>query len=337
MSSMPSPFKRALDAVVNRRWRLGGLALLLAVGYVANASWLATASGKRPLLLAHRGVHQLFSREQLSPSTCTAQHALPSTHGYIENTIPSMQAAFEAGADVVEIDVHPTTDGQFAVFHDWRLECRTEGTGVTRMRDMSYLKSLDVGRGYTSDGGKTFPLRGRGVGLMPTLFEVLDSFPSRRFLVNVKSADPSEADKLAQTLLARSPADRARVMVYGSERVVPRLVELVPGIRGLTRSNVKSCLGHYLLLGWTSYIPAACRNAFLIVPNRYASYLWGWPRRFLRRMDRAGTEVFLAGGNAQGGVQGIDSALDIPADYDGGIWTDRIEELGPALARARHH
>ena len=37
-----------------------------------------------------------------------------------------MRAAFAAGADIVELDIHPTTDGQFAVFHDWTLDCRTE-------------------------------------------------------------------------------------------------------------------------------------------------------------------------------------------------------------------
>ena len=34
---------------------------------------------------------------------------------------------------MIEIDVHPTTDGQFAVFHDWTLDCRTNGAGVTRV------------------------------------------------------------------------------------------------------------------------------------------------------------------------------------------------------------
>ena len=48
-----------------------------------------------------------------------------------------MQAGFAAGADVVELDVHPTTDGEFAVFHDWTLDCRTDGHGVTREHSMA--------------------------------------------------------------------------------------------------------------------------------------------------------------------------------------------------------
>ena len=90
-----------------------------------------------------------------------------------------MRAGFAAGADIVELDVHPTTDGEFAVFHDWTLDCRTDGQGVTREHSMAYLKKLDIGHGYTADGGKTFPFRGKGIGLMPTLAEVLEAFPQR--------------------------------------------------------------------------------------------------------------------------------------------------------------
>ena len=40
-----------------------------------------------------------------------------------------MQAAFDLGADVVELDVKLTKDNKLAVFHDFTLEYRTDGTG----------------------------------------------------------------------------------------------------------------------------------------------------------------------------------------------------------------
>ena len=131
-----------------------------------------------------------------------------------------MRAGFAAGADIVELDVHPTTDGEFAVFHDWTLDCRTDGHGVTREHSMAYLKKLDIGHGYTADGGKTFPFRGKGIGLMPTLAEVLAAFPQARLLINVKSRDPSEGEKLA-AVLNKLPAERrAQIMVYGGDEPV---------------------------------------------------------------------------------------------------------------------
>jgi glycerophosphoryl diester phosphodiesterase len=42
---------------------------------------------------------------------------------------------------------------------------------------MTSLKKLDIGYGYTADGGKTYPFRGKAIGLMPTLTEVLQAFP----------------------------------------------------------------------------------------------------------------------------------------------------------------
>ena len=98
---------------------------------------------------------------------------LPPEHPYLENTIDGFRAAFSDGADIIEFDVQPTTDGQFVVFHDWTLDCRTNGSGVTREHALAELRPLDLGYGYTADGGKTFPFRGKGVGLMPTLDQVL--------------------------------------------------------------------------------------------------------------------------------------------------------------------
>jgi glycerophosphoryl diester phosphodiesterase len=50
---------------------------------------------------------------------------LPPRHGYLENTIASMEAVFSLGADALELDAHPTTGGQFAIFHDCTVDCRT--------------------------------------------------------------------------------------------------------------------------------------------------------------------------------------------------------------------
>lgn len=128
---------------------LGGLTTLI-LGILAYLSF------PRPLppkpssftLISHRGVHQTFSREGLENDTCTAKRIYPPTHNFIENTIPSIRKAFEYGADIVEIDIHPTTDNQLIVFHDWTLDCRTEGKGITHEKSTKNLVKLDIGYGY---------------------------------------------------------------------------------------------------------------------------------------------------------------------------------------------
>jgi glycerophosphoryl diester phosphodiesterase len=321
-----------------RWWIVGGLALLAAALYLSNASWLAHPEGAAHIL-AHRGVHQRFSREGLTDATCTAAQSLPIRHAYLENTLPSIREAFRLGADMVEIDVHPTTDGEFAVFHDWTLDCRTNGRGVTREQPMTALRPLDLGYGYTADGGRTFPLRGRGVGMMPTLEEVLRAFPQRRFMVNIKSDDAREADLLDVYMRARGLAD-SHLTFAGGPRANARLKALRPNAAVIFKHQSKACMVGYLALGWSGYVPKSCDGAFVAVPLNMRHLFWGWPNRMLVRMQGAGATVYV-GGDAdlkRGSVDGLDASaqlVKLPKGSKGGVMTDRIELIGPALKGER--
>lgn len=311
---------------------LSGLAL-----YLANASWLAPSpQGDAPVLIAHRGVHQTYDRRGLGRDTCTATRIAVPRHAYLENTTASMEAAFDAGATIVELDIHPTTDGHFAVFHDWTLDCRTDDTGVTRDHSLAELQALDIGYGYSADDGKTFPLRGKGVAQMPSLADILDRFPDGRFLINFKSKDAREADRL-HALLSRYPDWRTRVWgVYGGGAPTLRFKELAPTMRGFTKDDTKSCLLNYMVLGWSGHVPSACRNKQILVPVNYARWLWGWPNRFLRRMADSGTEIVLSGPpNGTAGIDTPEQLAQVPNGYNGYIWTNRIEIVGPALTRSQ--
>lgn len=320
-----------------RRILLPALAALAAFVYLNNTSLLAQRAAGQPTLLAHRGIAQRFDTRDLRNDTCTAARMLPPTHGYLENTIASMRASFAAGADLVEIDVHPTTDGQFAVFHDWTVDCRTEGKGETRAHSMAQLKALDIGHGYTADGGKTFPFRGKGVGLMPSLDEVLAAFPGRRFVVNVKSRDADEGWLLA-VALARLPAERRQqLIVYGGDEPVAEVRRMLPELKTASRATLKTCLLRYIAYGWTGVVPGPCRSAMVLVPVNVAPWLWGWPDRLLLRMEAAGSEVFVLGPyGGEGFTTGIDSASDLarlPRGYAGGIWTNEIEAVARAVMK----
>jgi glycerophosphoryl diester phosphodiesterase len=314
------------------------LIVLVTAVYVFNASWrVAPPADPQIALISHRGVHQTFHRENIASDTCTAERIYPPTHEYIENTIASMEAAFSSGADIVELDVHPTTDGHFAVMHDWTVDCRTEGTGETRSHDMAYLKTLDIGYGYTADGGATYPLRGTGVGRMPELTEVFEALPEGRFLVNFKSREAREGDMLAR-MLAANPQWRANVWgAYGGDEPTFRAAGLIDGLIVWSRRGLVDCLLQYEGLGWTGYMPDACRNTKVMVPLNVAPFLWGWPNLFLERLREAGSEVILLGpyeasdpGTA--GIDTIEQFAEVPESFAGYIWTNRIEIIGPALA-----
>jgi glycerophosphoryl diester phosphodiesterase len=310
-----------------------GIGILAAFMFVNNTSLFTKTEDKNPLLLAHRGMAQTFPMEGIKSDTCTAERINEPEHPYLENTIPSMEAAFEAGADVVEFDVQPTKDGRFAIFHDWTLECRTDGEGVTREHTMEELKQLDIGYGYTADDGKTFPFRGKGVGMMPSLDEVLEHFPEGSFLIHIKSDDPEEGKQLALYLVGL-PEDRLdRLTAYGGDRPIAALKKQMPKLRVMSIATMKSCMLPYMAAGWTGYVPSACENTQIHLPEKYAKWMWGWPDKFINRMEDAGSRVILVAGDG-GWSEGFDTPGDLerlPADYSGGVWTNRIDIAAPVL------
>lgn len=299
--------------------------------FVNNTAIFTKERDGKPILLAHRGLAQTFNMEGITGETCTAEQIYEPEHPYIENTISSMKAAFDAGADIVEIDVHVTKDGEFAIFHDWTLDCRTDGTGTTRDYTMDELKQLDVGYGYTADNGKTYPFRGKGVGLMPTLDEVLSKFPEKSFLIHIKSNDGNEGKQLALYLSKYLDDRLSKLSVYGGNKPIAAFKEKLPNMRVMSKETLKSCLLPYIAVGWIGHVPSSCKNAQLHIPEKYAPFLWGFPDKFLNRMDQVNTRVILVGGDG-GWSEGFDTEQDLdrlPENYNGGIWTNRIDVIAP--------
>ncbi|MBE1444048.1 glycerophosphodiester phosphodiesterase family protein [Paenibacillus sp. OAS669] len=317
---------------ITKRKVLVILLIAAAIVYITNSSRLAPSRDGAPLLLAHRGLAQTFHMEGITNDTCTAERIYAPEHPYLENTIASMNAAFREGADIVEFDVQPTKDGRFVVFHDWTLDCRTNGAGVTRDHTAAELQALDIGYGYTADGGQTYPFRGKGIGLMPTLDEVLSTFPDRSFLIHVKSNDPDEGAQLAQYLKTLPTNRLEQLTVYGGDQPVAAVKELLPGLRTMSKASLIRSLLTYEALGWTGFIPSSIEHTQIHIPEKYAPYLWGWPNRFLERMEKADTRVIVVGGDGSEFSHGFDTPEDVerlPRGYTGGIWTNRIDLIAP--------
>lgn len=314
------------------------IALILAAGL-----WIGNTSrfheGGQTQLIAHRGVHQTYSQASadglVGRDTCTATLMDEPTHDFLENTLPSMRAAFEMGADVVELDVYLTPDGHFAVFHDLTLDCRTDGSGITHETDIATLRDLDIGYGYTVDGGETFPFRGEGVGMIPTLVEVFDLFPSRQFLINFKSNRPVEGEALADLINGSLVARAVTFGVYGGDLPTDTTLASVDGMRGYTRQSVLDCAKPLLALGWSGYVPDSCRNTLLMLPINIAPFVWGFPHRLTERLAAHGTSVILFGPydgrDFTAGIDDRETLERVPEGFDGYVWTNRVEIIAPLM------
>jgi glycerophosphoryl diester phosphodiesterase len=195
---------------IGKGWRnaLIGLAAASVLLSVTNASWIAAQPPGRLIVVARHGVSQQFA----PGSGCEAKRMRPDPENvYIENTLPSIYKAARLGADAVEIDVQASADGQAIVFRDTDLGCRTDGAGPLKAKTLAELKRLDVAYGYSADGGRTFPLRGRAVGGMPTVEEVLREVPKSELIFRFVDDDPAIAEAVVAALrrLRSGSASRA--------------------------------------------------------------------------------------------------------------------------------
>ena len=101
-------------------------------------------TGKFPVLvIAHRGL------SGLAP----------------ENTVVAFRKAIEAGADMIELDVHLSRDGQVVVIHDDTLDRTTGVRGKVAAYSLDQLKQYDAGSWFNPQ------FAGERI---PTLKEVLD-------------------------------------------------------------------------------------------------------------------------------------------------------------------
>jgi glycerophosphoryl diester phosphodiesterase len=98
-----------------------------------------------------------------------------------ENTLASFASALELGAEIVELDVQLTRDGQMVVIHDATLDRTTSGRG--RVLDHTLAEVRAVSAGYPERFGDRYA--GERV---PTLVEALAFLRGRaRVLVELKS------------------------------------------------------------------------------------------------------------------------------------------------------
>ena len=74
-------------------------------------------------------MHTNWARSAYDGATgCEVTHIYPPTHPYIGNTVESIDAAFRAGATMVELDFRPSADGVLMLNRDEDLAARPMDT-----------------------------------------------------------------------------------------------------------------------------------------------------------------------------------------------------------------
>lgn len=146
----------------------------------------------------------------------------------------------------------------------------------------------------------------------------------------------AEGVDAARALVAALPAGDLRHMLIGDDAAVQAAKAERPAMRAFTIAAARKCAADYRgsLLG---SVPESCTNGVMLLTLDDLGFtLWGWPNRFLDRMAKAKTMVIIAQSVEGATIKGLTEPSqygEIAKDFNGYIWVDKIEELGPALRR----
>jgi glycerophosphoryl diester phosphodiesterase len=99
---------------------------------------------------------------------------------------------------------------------------------MIRDHTLAELQQLDAGYHFSLDGGRTFPFRRSGVGI-PTLAEVLNSFPGLRITVEIKQTDPPIEEHVIAVVRDCGRAEEV-ILASQHDQVVARVRALAPDI-----------------------------------------------------------------------------------------------------------
>lgn len=179
-------------------WAALAVAALVAPGaaHAASNPWLSM----RVLNQAHQG------GEDVNPS----------------NTMYAYAQALADGSDMLELDVHSTSDHQLVVLHDEKADRTTNGTGAVLGMTLAEVQALDAAYWFAPGRSavhglpdSAYPLRGIRTGQrpppagydaedfrIPTLKEILDAYPHIPINIEIKGADNAEKYRVADDLAA---------------------------------------------------------------------------------------------------------------------------------------
>lgn len=96
---------------------------------------------------------------------------------YLENTMESFQAAYEAGADGIELDVQLTQDGEVIIFHDATLDRLTNTSGWIAEWTAQELSNVRMPQ-MTENGMKMYAI--------PTFDEYMEWAQEKELITNIE-------------------------------------------------------------------------------------------------------------------------------------------------------
>lgn len=148
-----------------------------------------------------------------------------------ENTLAAFANAIAIGADIIELDIHLSSDGVPVVIHDATLDRTTDGTGPVNSYTVQELKQFDAGQGERIPRlDEVFVLVGARVPFVLEL-KSLDAVPATVGLIKqhpeVRWMGLSGIPEALDALRAAFPEAELAVGTFGSRAAAEKLIDLI--------------------------------------------------------------------------------------------------------------
>lgn len=277
------------------------VAILLIAGLVfgftlLQASWLAPEPEGEPKPVADHAAEPVRDT-----AGCVASANIGFGGSAVAPDVSALQAAAGQQADAIWITTE-MVDGKLVLARQFDSDCAAD-------KARAYVSLADVETGLTR----------------PELFwQVKNEAEAIQLVGNLPTPEIDTFD---------------RNLVIGDEAAVKFIRSLRPGHKAFSIVGARACASDYRLSGMWGSVPASCKGDTMLLTLGDLGYtLWGWPDRFLARMKDANVRLIVAEDVVEGRIKGLGDVHqygDIADSYNGYIWVDSIEELGPALRRNR--
>ncbi|MBK7448648.1 MAG: glycerophosphodiester phosphodiesterase [Anaerolineales bacterium] len=133
-------------------------------------------------------------------------------------TLFAYQNAVDLGVDVLEMDIHITSDGILVLMHDETVDRTTNGSGEIESMTLNQLKKLDAAYDWSPDEGKTFPYRGQEL-TVTTLEEVFQAFPDKHMTIEIKKTNTSMAKPFCDLIRKYNMQEKILAASFHDERL----------------------------------------------------------------------------------------------------------------------
>ena len=136
-----------------------------------------------------------------------------------ENTLYAFEEAIRLGVDVLEFDVHCTSDSVMVVIHDATIDRTTDGSGRVEDQTWDQIQKLDAGYRWTNDEGQSYPYRDTGLRI-PTFEDVLKTFPDARMNIELKASKEHAREMFLSLIKAHHSPDLTIIASFQSETIL---------------------------------------------------------------------------------------------------------------------